>query len=667
MPLFPTAGPNGQRLSFSLLPRRIKLVLGLAIFCTTLLFIFGAPSSPGHYRVPTSDDIIDTIAHPGSKLPGLPNLPHRINPFAPPAHKPPPEQANSTSGETRWFSDWKWRNPFSSSITLDENRAVLPPLRKRTPIYTFYDAMAAGGKEKKSEGMRRAEERLLLAWRRAWWAQGFKPLVLGRPEAMNNPLYERVQRMELDPAMEVELMRWLAWGNMGRGVLANYLALPMAHHEDHMLSFLRRGEFPSVTRFEGLESSVLAGEKAAINAAIVLALDDPEIVNKKSMLDAVPKETISIDKDATGVAFYDRKTIAKKYKPISTKLDSVDTAADGLADLAVLVNAHLHNTWQNTFSNGVAVLNPLPERMTTLLDPAIDIGRNLTTCPASPIPSSCPPNKPKCKPCPAMHPLRLAAQKSFRNSTTQFTIGVVPHPWTTTVMAHLPPAADGVFDARFVRRNTTRDAWLASATKDLLGTGIGAPSRALRFKDVVASEWGTAHTLWLTAERPSARDVEWVLGFALPGLDPPDRGTSDTPVPGPERKPPPPPSDLPDPVSPEEDARERALLRKARDAIKSKVKEVARLREAVEAWNLADTEAWRFARAFGARRRVEREVWEEEERKFAGAEERVDGWGSLEALKTQNGSQLLFDHRAADRTSDTTFKACGMRHSSLIG
>jgi len=47
----------------------------------------------------------------------------------------------------------------------------------------------------------------------------------------------------------------------------------------------------------------------------------------------------------------------------------------------------------------------------------------------------------------------------------------------------------------------------------------------------------------------------------------------------------------------------------------------------IEAWNLADTEAWRFVRAFGAREVVERAQWEEEEKKFAGGEERDKGWG----------------------------------------
>ena len=47
-------------------------------------------------------------------------------------------------------------------------------------------------------------------------------------------------------------------------------------------------------------------------------------------------------------------------------------------------------------------------------------------------------------------------------------------------------------------------------------------------------------------------------------------------------------------------------------------KDPTALRDAIEAWNLADTEAWRFARAYLARQSVERKKWEAEERGYAG-------------------------------------------------
>jgi hypothetical protein len=69
--------------------------------------------------------------------------------------------------------------------------------------------------------------------------------------------------------------------------------------------------------------------------------------------------------------------------------------------------------------------------------------------------------------------------------------------------------------------------------------------------------------------------------------------------------------------------KEEIRLGKARDALKSKDKRMKTVVKAVEDWNLADTEAWKFARAYSARRRMERKKWEEDEQKFAGSEKKA--------------------------------------------
>ncbi|KAK5276667.1 hypothetical protein LTR16_010845, partial [Cryomyces antarcticus] len=108
---------------------------------------------------------------------------------------------------------------------------------------------------------------------------------------MNHSLYQKLQQLELEPAMEVEIARWLAWGNMGTGVLANWLTLPMAPYEDALLQFLRRGEYPHLTRYEGLQSGLFCGEKTAVNEALKKALEAPDNKNGLSMIDATPQET----------------------------------------------------------------------------------------------------------------------------------------------------------------------------------------------------------------------------------------------------------------------------------------------------------------------------------------------------------------------------------------
>ncbi|KAK2071582.1 hypothetical protein P8C59_005992 [Phyllachora maydis] len=160
-----------------------------------------------------------------------------LNPWKQPSH-PPPRQRNDTDGESHWYSNRMWfLMPFSSSVTLDENRSLLPDLVRRTRIYCYYDNTVA-----KDAASKDAESDLLLIWRRAWWAHGFEPIILSPAEAMKNPRYEEVQRLEMgmhmDPALRTALMRWLAWEKMGGGLLADHLLFPMGPHHDPLLSHL---------------------------------------------------------------------------------------------------------------------------------------------------------------------------------------------------------------------------------------------------------------------------------------------------------------------------------------------------------------------------------------------------------------------------------------------
>ncbi|KAI7561105.1 hypothetical protein KC343_g9102 [Hortaea werneckii] len=223
-------------------------------------------------------------------------------------------------------------------------------------------------------------------------------------------------------------------------------------------------------------------------------------------------------------------------------------------------------------------------------------------------------------------------------------------------------------DTRFVRRETKRDPWILAATKELLGTGRSSFARLVRVKEAIASDNGSHRSLWLTAENPpttnpssaasssssssgetpalAEEDLDFHFGFQIP-RDPMPDGKSETPVPGPERRPPPPKPEWGDgrELSAEELHHEHWLLSQARSSLsrseqgkngkgiaglgiaavrggvgrkKEEVLQAKQVRDVVEAWNLADTETWKFVRAFEARRRVERGRWEEEEQGFLG-------------------------------------------------
>lgn len=63
-----------------------------------------------------------------------------LNPFKGPVHAPP-VRAQDSFLDASWWPAWKWLHiPLSSSLTVDKDRALLPPLHVRPLIYCYYVA-----------------------------------------------------------------------------------------------------------------------------------------------------------------------------------------------------------------------------------------------------------------------------------------------------------------------------------------------------------------------------------------------------------------------------------------------------------------------------------------------------------------------------------------------
>ncbi|CAN9158995.1 unnamed protein product [Alternaria alternata] len=604
----------GRPVTLQMPPRRFQVIF-IVLFFFVINFTFYGP--PSRDSIPTYDQVADAVKHPQAHPTSL-----RLS--------RPTALPRDAYGAIEWLSDFKWRNPFSYSVTLDENTALLPPLRERPPVYTYYDVP-----KKQDKDVSAAEQRLILAWRRAWWAQGFKPVVLSRAEAMHHPQYQLFQRMKLDAKIEFEVMRWLAWGHMGGGVLVNWLALPMAEYENPMLSFLRRNEYPKLSRVQSLDNAVFFGDRMTVDDAIKKVMGNDLLKNVTASKDKLSKlakkeggpvvnllstKDIQVDNKANGIASYNMATISSKYKTVADKFTNT-TQAVALDLLATLINSHLHLTWQEQHPEGVAIVKPVPEHTTALLRETTDIARNLTQCPSSPMPKSCPPNRPKCKPCDANKSMKLQQFPEFVNTTKFFTIGTVPHPYTLTSLHY----TRDMIDTNFLRNSASRDLWIRKLTDKSILSEHTEEFRVLKFKELVAA--APAHTLWLTAERITQDDLDWIFGFGLPQnasttAEPSSPSKESEIIIFPRPEPPKPIEgiDVPDEKWIE---KEQERLKKARDAIKSKDRNMKSVVGAVEQWNLADTEAWRFSRAYSARRRQERKKWEEEEAKFSGSEKKA--------------------------------------------
>jgi hypothetical protein len=604
--------------------RRLTLLLLslsiMAIICiTTLTSSIPSPPSLSAY------DRKISIPH----IPHIPHVPHvpdsvsqsRFNPFRQASH-PPPRQQKDNYGGSSWWADWKWLSvPFSSSLTLDEDRAILPPMKERPPIYCYYDPTI-----KKPADEKDAESDLLLTWRRAWWAQGFRPVILSAAEARNNPSYHELQTVgDMSAELKADLMRWLAWDTMDGGLLSHYTLLPVGPRDDPMLTFLRRGEYPQITRWQHLENGLFAASKAGVTAAIRVIMDPSSLKGKADVKSAVKEEAFKIEKYDESLAYYSAETIEKKYGKIA-ELAKKSRAA-GLRSLNTLINSHLQISWQNSFPKGIEVLKPLPAHSTTMISKALKLAQSLAWCAETPMPASCPPNKPKCTPCVSMTPMRVWTPSRYHNSTKHFTIGTVPHPWTTATVTNMREE----IDLAWIRRESTRDAWLSAVTQSLLGTGVSGDIRVVNLKQIIAGPFAPSYSLWLTAEQDMPEDIDWYFGFAIP-KHAMDNGKTLSPVPAERLH-----HDDEDPdiangpvATSDEIAREPHFLDLAKQTAKlTRDSPEKKLRTSLEAWNLGDTEAWKFTRAFQARRAMERAEWEEDERKYSagsGSEKGRSSW-----------------------------------------
>lgn len=469
-------------------------------------------------------------------------------------------------------------------------------MRTRPPIYCYYDAL-----DKIDASTNDTDSELLLMWRRAWWARGFKPLILGPDEAKSNPLYSTLDTKEVGSELKKDLLRWLAWDTMDGGLLSQPLLFPMGTDFEFLPS-LRRGQYNSLSRAGNLSSALFWGSREQIHAAVRKAMDSTKLGTATSLLDLLDADTVLEETTPPVLAYYNATTIAKKYPKLV--LDKNKDRHGSLRN--ELINAHLQSSWQNSYAMGIDIIKPFPDHMTAMVLNATDLANALASCPPTPLAGSCPPNIPKCGPCGATTPLVVRTPATFMNQSQIFTIGMVPHPWTRTVLANFHESLNAT-----VIRDTERDAWLIAVTDGLALRG-SRYSQVLHFKKAVFGDTADTRSLWLTAEDPFPTGLDWYFGFAIPQHII-DDGRSESPVPSDHIN----DKDRPDlafgPEARNHDMdKELRLLTQAKDilALPRSTTETRR-RASLEAWHMAETEAWRFTRAVHDRRTLERTQWED--------------------------------------------------------
>ncbi|ATY60857.1 hypothetical protein A9K55_006420 [Cordyceps militaris] len=576
--------------------RRLTIFLAavsLSALCLITLLTSAVPSPPSlstpeRKATTTEPRVYDTATKSAQR------------PVTPPS-QPPPRQSDDTYARSSWLADADALSKvFSNEVTLDDDRALLPTLETRQPIYCYYDAL-----DKTMAGENDTDARLLLMWRRAWWARGFQPAILGPDEASSNPLYAKLDSLDVGADLKRDLLRWLAWDTMDGGLLSQPVVLPMGT-DYGFLPTLRRGQYNALSRAGNLSSALFWGSREQVHAAVRNVMASANLHSVSSFLDALPADAVVEHETPPVLAFYNTTIVAKKYPKLV--LDKNKHQFGALRN--ELINAHLQSSWQNSYAMGIDVINPFEDHMSNMVRNATDLAHALASCPPTPLAGSCPPNLPKCGPCGATTPLVVRPAKTFANESSVFTIGMVPHPWTRTVLAN---KQDG-FNATVIHEST-RDGWLLAAAEGLRGKHRSRYSQLLALKRAISGDTADTRSLWFTVEDPFPAALDWYFGFAIPQTII-DDGRSESPVPSDHIN----DRDRPDlaygpkAITELERERELAILDRAKDVFalaSTPSSETRRRRASAEAWHMADTEVWRFTRANHDRRTLARTQWED--------------------------------------------------------
>ena len=360
----------------------------------------------------------------------------------------------------------------------------------------------------------------------------------------------------------------------------------MGPRDDSAIVALGRCEFQYMSRFKDFAQKLYSGDKASIDKILTYVTTHPQKEGDdiKTIEQAIAKsgnldDMMHLDSLPTVLANYAPEVVKKKYKDLKPE------------DLPDLVNAHLHSTFLEQHNDGIEVLSPFNGKLGALHQLALELANRIAACPAkNPLPDSCPPNIPDCMPCTEDFPISSPEHLPGRG-TNSFILGTVPHPFITAEMTidELSLLTDS--DSRatsFIRRKAIRDPWVREVTKGIMDDRLGFQPRVSKIKELVAVVPGNRLTAIWSTDKQGFKDTEWTLGFKLSSVE--ELGLK---------------------LSGGDEVQKDTL-----NNAKKVVAKEANMVRVMEAWNMGDTEAWKFVNAWRERRIVERTKWTKTERRY---------------------------------------------------
>ena len=426
-----------------------------------------------------------------------------------------------------WFGQQKQGSSAMDSVPRGELA-----YRDRCPVYTYVDLAAAGGDN---------NGKMLAAWKRAWLAAGFRPVVLGRAHAQQHPLCARLTGRVLRPSF---IHPWMALCSVGGGIYAELEVIPFYSPNDASMNYLRECTFKELGTFSNVKNGVFFGSRQNCEDVISFLT----MSRTRGVRDCLkPGMLVS----AYPARFQLRRTKSLAYYSEETE------------DLPALVSTHLHEHFLRTHSE-VQVLDPLEHGALSLS--VIELATALAQCPNPPS-NSCPPHLTDCGPCHTLHVTTIASVPQTPTAQDKFCIVTVPHPLTYLALFH---RSFTFLEGHFLIRDTKRDGYLYAIGHDMAPKWAGALQIAILLSDRIKASSSWATSAWVTWEEDEA-DYDLLVslvGFAF------KRQTAA--------------------MTPSASYDEMVdLLATANKALLNDQK-----RKMIESWNLESTEFWHYVRSF---------------------------------------------------------------------
>lgn len=334
--------------------------------------------------------------------------------------------------------------------------------------------------------------------------------------------------------------------------------MPLLH--ESRFEELLQCNFGALTVYKNTREHIIHGQSHDFEKVVQALSKLDEMDRETSALELLPS-LFDIEASLDSLATYSEETVKQLFPTVTSDI------------LPSLINIHLHEHFLRTHSV-LAILDPIEGSQQDIFRRrSMSIAEIIARCPSSPLAGKCPPNIPQCKPCKPLPVKQIPSLASLPDNA--FIFGPVPHPLTLLSYLH----DKSKLDPGFVR-NTPRDDWLNSVTRDVVDRRMGGFQRMQYLLDYVEPHSRVTRKAkipggyWQTWEEPDWNGLGLALGFRVAITEEATRQeeeTSKTAV-----------------IS----AKERVLLQSIESS-----------RDVVEAWSLAWTELWYYIRALQRRQR----------------------------------------------------------------